>query len=50
VRTSRCAIAGPRIGEQRTYSIPSGKDLPVTLLNAVPYGIHTADLSQSAPR
>jgi transcription elongation factor GreA len=31
------AIAGARPGEQRTYSIPSGANLPVTLLNAVPY-------------
>ena len=34
------AIAGARPGEQRTYSIPSGVDLPVTLLRAVPYGMH----------
>jgi transcription elongation factor GreA len=32
------AIAGARVGEQRTYSIPSGVNLPVTLLKAVPYG------------
>lgn len=32
------AIAGARPGDQRTYSIPSGRDLPVTLLTAVPYG------------
>ena len=35
------AIAGARLGEQRTYSIPSGANLPVTLLKAVPYGMHT---------
>lgn len=35
------AIAGARPGEQRTYSIPSGANLPVTLLKAVPYGMHT---------
>ena len=35
------AIAGARVGEQRTYSIPSGANLPVTLLKAVPYGMHT---------
>jgi len=35
-----CAIAGARPGEQRTYSIPSGANLPVTLLKAVPYGMH----------
>jgi transcription elongation factor GreA len=33
------AIAGARLGEQRTYSIPSGSNLPVTLLKAVPYGM-----------
>ena len=32
------AIAGVRPGAQRTYSIPSGANLPVTLLKAVPYG------------
>jgi transcription elongation factor GreA len=35
------AIVGTRPGEQRTYSIPSGAELPVTLLRAVPYGMHT---------
>jgi transcription elongation factor GreA len=34
------AIAGARPGEQRTYSIPSGANLHVTLLRAVPYGMH----------
>ena len=34
------AIAGARPGAQRTYSIPSGANLPVTLLKAVPYGMH----------
>jgi len=33
------AIVGARPGEQRTYSIPSGANLPVTLLKAVPYGM-----------
>jgi transcription elongation GreA/GreB family factor len=32
------AITGAHVGEQRTYSIPSGANLPVTLLAAVPYG------------
>lgn len=31
------AIAGARPGEQRTYTIPNGASLPVTLLKAVPY-------------
>jgi transcription elongation GreA/GreB family factor len=34
------AIAGARVGEQRSYSVPSGANLPVTLLEAVPYGMH----------
>jgi len=34
------AIVGARPGEQRTYSIPSGANLPVTLLKAVPYRAH----------
>ncbi|MCB0950881.1 MAG: GreA/GreB family elongation factor [Mycobacterium sp.] len=37
------AIAGARAGEQRTYSIPSGANLPVTILGAVPYGMHRAN-------
>jgi transcription elongation GreA/GreB family factor len=40
------ALVGARVGEQRTYSIPSGTSLPVTLLKAVPYGIHAP---KSAP-
>jgi transcription elongation factor GreA len=36
-------IVGARIGEQRTYSIPNGKDLPVTLLKAVPYGMDVSN-------
>ena len=35
------AIAGAYVGEQRTYSIPSGANLPITLLRAVPYGMRT---------
>ncbi|MGH3541177.1 MAG: GreA/GreB family elongation factor [Mycobacterium sp.] len=38
------AITGARPGERRTYTLPSGAGLTVTLLKAVPYGIHTADL------
>lgn len=37
------AIAGARPGERRTYTLPSGATLTVTLLDAVPYGMHTAD-------
>lgn len=32
------AIAGARPGEQRSFRIPSGANVRVTLLNAVPYG------------
>ncbi|AFC48329.1 GreA/GreB family elongation factor [Mycobacterium intracellulare] len=39
------AIAGARPGEQRTYTLPSGAALSVTLLKAVPYGVHLAGLS-----
>jgi transcription elongation GreA/GreB family factor len=40
------AIAGARPGEQRTYSIPSGASLRVTLLEAVPYGMHVSKSPQ----
>jgi transcription elongation GreA/GreB family factor len=38
------AIAGARPGERRIYTLPSGATLTVTLLEAVPYGVHTAGL------
>jgi transcription elongation factor GreA len=38
------AIEGARPGERRTYAPPSGAALTVTLLEAVPYGIHTAEV------
>jgi transcription elongation factor GreA len=38
------AIAGARPGERRAYNLPNGTTLTVTLLNAVPYGIHMADV------
>ena len=34
------AIAGARPGERRTYRLPDGAALAVTLLEAVPYGLH----------
>ncbi len=43
------AIAGAHVGEQRTYSIPSGANLPVTLLKAVPYGMHTPKPARARP-
>lgn len=42
------AIAGARAGERRTYHLPTGAALAVTLLKAVPYGLHIADLNQPA--
>ena len=38
------AITGARLGERRTYTLPSGAALTVTLLKAVPYGIYTAEV------
>jgi len=34
------AITGARRGEQRSYQVPSGANVTVTLLEAVPYGQH----------
>lgn len=34
------AIVGARLGEQRTYSIPSEDSVRVTLLDAVPHGLY----------
>src|SRR6185312_15931095 len=34
------AILGARPGERRTYQLPSGAQLSVTMLTAVPYGLH----------
>lgn len=34
------AITGARPGEQRSYQVPSGASVTVTLLAAVPYGLH----------
>ncbi len=36
------AIAGARPGERRTYTLADGAPLTVTLLEAVPYGVHMA--------
>jgi transcription elongation factor GreA len=43
------AIAGAHVGEQRTYSIPSGANLPVTLFKAVPYGMHPPKSTRAQP-
>lgn len=34
------AITGARPGEQRSYQVPSGANVTVTLVDAVPYGRH----------
>lgn len=39
------AIAGARPGERRSYRLDVGAAVPVTLLKAVPYGLHAADLA-----
>jgi transcription elongation GreA/GreB family factor len=44
------AIAGARAGQRRTYRLPNGIPLGVTLLKAVPYGLHIADLAQPTPQ
>ena len=44
------AIAGARPGDRRTYKLPNGPTLAVTLLDAVPYGLHAAEVNQPAPR
>jgi transcription elongation GreA/GreB family factor len=36
------AITGARPGEQRSYQVPSGANVTVTLLEAVPYSLHQA--------
>jgi transcription elongation factor GreA len=38
------AIEGARPGDSRTYTLPSGTALTVTLLEAVPYGLHMAEV------
>ena len=35
------AILGAKPGEQRAFKLPSGGDLSVTMLTAVPYGMHS---------
>jgi transcription elongation GreA/GreB family factor len=43
------AIAGAHVGEQRIYCIPSGANLPVTLLKAVPHGMHAPESKRTQP-
>lgn len=44
------AIAGARPGQRSTYQLPNGIPMAITLLKAVPYGLHIADLTQPAPQ
>jgi transcription elongation GreA/GreB family factor len=39
------AVLGARVGERRAYRLPSGAELSVTVLTAVPYGLHKAAAS-----
>jgi transcription elongation factor GreA len=39
------AITGARVGQRCSYTLPSGVTLSVTLLSAVPYGIHSAEVN-----
>ncbi|MGV9798209.1 GreA/GreB family elongation factor [Mycobacterium sp. NPDC003449] len=39
------ALAGARPGERRDYQVPSGGLVPVTLLAAVPFGLHDTAVS-----
>jgi transcription elongation factor GreA len=41
------AIAGARPGERRVYRLSVGAAVPVTVLKAVPYGLHAADLTRT---
>jgi len=34
------AVTGAQRGEERSYQVPSGASVTVTLLDAVPYGLH----------
>jgi transcription elongation factor GreA len=34
------ALLGAQPGERRSYQVPSGATVPVTLVKAVPYGLH----------
>lgn len=40
------AILGARPGQRRTYRLPSGTQLSVTLLKAVPYGVHSTAIAR----
>ncbi|MFI5718635.1 GreA/GreB family elongation factor [Nocardia sp. NPDC051750] len=42
------ALTGARRGEQRSYRVPNGTEIRVTLLEAVPYGRMVTDAARSA--
>ncbi|UQS23958.1 GreA/GreB family elongation factor [Amycolatopsis thermalba] len=44
------ALTGARQGESRTYPVPSGATVRVTLVSAVPYGRHAHQRSAGEPR
>lgn len=37
------AVLGARPGEKRSYVTPAGISVPVTLMSAIPYGLHRVD-------
>lgn len=44
------AITGACAGQRRTYRLPNGIPMKVTLVKAIPYGLHIANLNESAPQ
>jgi transcription elongation GreA/GreB family factor len=44
------AVAGARPGEQRSYRVPNGTTVRVTLVDAVPYGHHRTAAGQATSR
>ncbi|MFB9907820.1 GreA/GreB family elongation factor [Allokutzneria oryzae] len=43
------ALTGARPGDQRSYQVPNGTTLHVTLLHAVPYGQHRDQRTSTTP-
>ncbi|KAA0094102.1 transcription elongation factor GreAB [Mycolicibacterium sp. P1-18] len=43
------AIVGARPGERRTYRLPNGSDLAVTMVTAVPHGLHAGRVALEMP-
>lgn len=41
------AVVGAVPGQRRTYRLPSGATVSITLLAAVPYGVHMADSGEA---